>query len=140
MDSRKQVNHYHMEYQACSVSYNNSGSHFLVGCRNGKTLIFEEDQKDAENQHLTPLKNPLAGDRYKEIIEIKFSPNDKYLAVGGMDSRIFLYNGKTWEYLRTLKGHHSTINYIDFSVDGKYLQSSDSNCFLLYWDVEQGNQ
>lgn len=135
MDLRKQIGHYHMEYQACAVQYNNKGTHFIVGCRNGKALIFDDAGK---SDHLKPLDKCLPGDRFKELTEFKFSTDDKQLAVGGMDARIFIHNGETWEYLRVLKGHHATINYIDFSVDGKFQHSVDTSYSLLYWNVIEG--
>jgi microtubule-associated protein-like 5 len=42
LTTRAQIFHSHMKYQAKVVYYNNEGTKFIVGCKNGKFLIFDD--------------------------------------------------------------------------------------------------
>jgi WD40 repeat protein len=135
LTTRAQISHCHMKYQAKVVSYNNEGTKFIVGCKNGKCLIFDDT-----NSKLAPETHEIGGNRSKEISVIKFSPQDKYLAIGAHDSKILTYNAQTFEFLTTLRGHHSTITHLDFSINGEFLHSTCTSYELLFWDSQTGKQ
>ena len=55
-------------------------------------------------------------------------PNDRYNVANDYQLRV------------TLEGHTAPITNFDFTSDGKYLQSTDTNHSLLFWDLATGNQ
>jgi WD40 repeat protein len=59
------------------------------------------------------------------ISVVRFSPDGATLAVGSRDNSIYLYS-VTHQYARKGKfsKHNSGINQLDFTLDGKYLQSN----------------
>ena len=78
-------------------------------------------------------------DRTKQISEIKFSPDGKTLAVGAHDSFIFTYKAsENFALKNKLKGHHSTITHLDFSVAGGVIQSTSTSYELLYHNSDTG--
>ncbi|KAH9137683.1 hypothetical protein LEN26_005631 [Aphanomyces euteiches] len=76
------------------------------------------------------------------VSEIKFSPNNKVLAVGSHDDAIYLYeiDGKSFKKRKIFRGHHSYITHFDFSSDSKFLQSNCGAYELLFSDTSTGKQ
>ena len=70
-----------------------------------------------------------------DINSVVFSPDGKTLASGGSDSKIILWNTKTWKEKKTLKGHTKPVLYIEFSPDGKLLASTGSDNKIQIWDA-----
>ena len=85
---RKQLKRIELKYQAKTVHVSEDAKLVAVGCTNGYVIIY-----DIELNEKTIIK-----DRKKEISEVKFSPNNEYLAVGAHDSRIFVYSvNQNWK-------------------------------------------
>ncbi|RHY53715.1 hypothetical protein DYB34_004290 [Aphanomyces astaci] len=77
------------------------------------------------------------------ISEIKFSPNNATLAVGSHDNAIYLYairDNRFTKVTKVFRGHNSYITHLDFSTDGKYLQSNCGAYELLFSDANTGKQ
>lgn len=77
------------------------------------------------------IANPR--DRYKEISVVKFSPCGNFLAAGGSDTLILIYDSKTESRIRTLKGHKSALIALDWSIDSKYIHSNGFLVEDMYW-------
>lgn len=52
-----------------------------------------------------------------------WSPDGKYLAMGGDDRVVLLYSVGTWDLAGVLRGHRGSVLTLDFSPDGRYLAS-----------------
>ena len=78
----------------------------------------------------------------EEISDIKFSPNNKYCAIGSHDNKIYIYKTKTWKKKskRPLNKHSSYITHIDWSTNSKFLHSNCGAYEILFWNVESGLQ
>lgn len=83
-------------------------------------------------------------DSSEECGDVKFSPCGSRLAMGSRDNCIYLYactcnstgmHTVTLALERKLQGHSSFIAHIDWSFDGKLLQSTCGAHELLCWDV-----
>jgi WD40 repeat protein len=63
------------------------------------------------------------------------------LAVGAHDSCIILYNATTaFSRISVLRGHHSTIECLDFSLDGNTIMSNCTSYEILFFDARTGKQ
>jgi WD40 repeat protein len=71
---------------------------------------------------------------------LAFSPDGKFLASGGYDNRIRLWNPDTGKEVRILEGHQSYVNCIALSADGKWLASGSQDHDLRLWEVDTGQQ
>jgi WD40 repeat protein len=69
---------------------------------------------------------------------IVYSPDGTFLASGGYDNCVRLWDPKSGREIRVLKGHRSFVNYIALSADGKWLASGSQDADPRLWDVATG--
>jgi WD40 repeat protein len=64
------------------------------------------------------------------------------LAVGSHDNNIYIYevNGNNYKKLATCAAHKSFITNLDWSTDGKYIQSNCGAYEYLFFDATSGKQ
>jgi len=100
----------------------------LALCNNkGDLLIY-----DTDNLRLKITKK----DRKDPISLVKYSPNGRYLAVGGVDMVIYIYDSERKYNLKSkLKGHVSRVCHLDFDKDSNIIQSTSSSYDILYHDL-----
>lgn len=57
---------------------------------------------------------------------IKYSPDESKLAVGSHDNNIYIFSvsGSTYSLDGKLTGHNSFITNLDWSKDGRFIQSN----------------
>ncbi|EKX32589.1 hypothetical protein GUITHDRAFT_82168, partial [Guillardia theta CCMP2712] len=132
MDSRKQIGMRMLEDAVSSVSVSLDGNHIACGLRNGKLVILK---LRTMRPHLERKDRKLA------ILEVKYSANGKFLAAGGGDCFIDIYDVQSeYEWIGTCAGHKGSILALDWSADSKQIQSDDERGNHLYWDVESSKE
>lgn len=107
-----------------------------------------ELDKAQENESAAALLTKKKAQRKYEIVELKYSPTGDVIALGCKDNLIHLLrihgdhelvgNTVSFKHLSICRGHSSCIRNLDFSVDGKILQSTDGARELFHWDVATG--
>lgn len=144
--------------------FNSKGSFIAAGLAGGSFTIFRLESPSAKGigifsrseSGVAPqlsLQEVLhRSDCVEDISDIKFSPNDKMLAVGSHDGYIDIYGCTLSEgshlessksemrYLKRLRGHVSYVTHLDWSSDNQLLQSTCGAYEILYWDVSSGKQ
>ena len=130
----------------------------------GKPILGPDDKPEAitgpdgnpitgpdRKQILSGSAMPAIRDSTQEIAEMKFSPDDRTLAVASHDQYIYLYAAnddkygmyhpqykKTGQrYLARCQGHSATVSHLDWSIDSKMLQSNCNAYELLYWHADR---
>ena len=131
MKGRQQLHIANMNSKIRSVAFNFDGSNIAVATFEGRIKVLSSD--------LQTLVVDV-GCASKWIQSMKYSPNGSVLAVGSHDTTIYLLDTKTYSVQQKCKGHHSFITGLDFSADGKYLQSTSGDYELLFWDTSNGKQ
>jgi len=85
-------------------------------------------------------------DCVEAIDDLKFSPDGDLLAAGSHDNFIDVYQVGSlpsdeaqvaWKRKCRCVGHSSYITHLDWSKDGKVLQSNSGDYEILYWDMER---
>ncbi|MEM9540748.1 MAG: WD40 repeat domain-containing protein [Cyanobacteria bacterium P01_E01_bin.42] len=78
--------------------------------------------------------NRLEGhsDTVKDII---FSPNGKFIASGGKDKKVILWN-KSGEKIAELENHYKSITTLVFSPDSKILASGSEDNTIKLWSIK----
>ena len=85
----------------------------MLGLLNGQFIVLDSDLKAVTKR---------ADRRGKAIQCSKFSPNDAICAVGAHDQAIFTYDvAQKFKPLKKMRGSSSTIEHMDFSLDGSQL-------------------
>ena len=119
----------HLPFMASKCDVSADGKYLGVGCSNGIFLLL--DVESFQEKH-------KCKDRFKEVSDLKFSPDCKKIAVAGKDNLIIIYDVPNVSNRIICKGHHSPITSIDWSVDSKYLHSNSSLFEELFWDATSG--
>ena len=80
-------------------------------------------------------------DSQESITDIKFSPDNKTLAVASYDTKVYLYNAKDGFSKRAvIKCAESWVTHIDFTVDSQCMQISDGAHSLVFAECTNGMQ
>lgn len=86
--------------------------------------------------NIDPFK-VLTGHKYK-INYIRFSKDGRYLASGGWDDYVVVWDMKTFTKIHVLKGHTDWIREIEFSPDNKHIVSGSHDGSFKIWDLYSG--
>lgn len=108
------------------------------------SLIASRDKRGItlwEADTLKPINpNPVNG-HFSSVYSVRFSPDGKTLASGGLDGSIVLWDVETHQPLGPpLLGHTSGIWGIAFTPDGKIMASGSMDSTIILWDVEKREQ
>lgn len=116
--------------QAQSVAFSTDGVCILVGCTNGRWMIFDSQTRDLLGQHV---------DGNEPIQVIQFSPDGTMVALGSRDNQIYIYqvseDGLKYSRVGRCTGHSSYITHIDWATDSQTIRSNSGDYELLYWNA-----
>jgi len=74
-----------------------------------------------------------------QVRSIDFSPDGQYLATGGNDRFVRIWDIKTWENVQSLGKCQHWISSVAFSPAEDYLAASDHNGVVYVWDTHTWN-
>ena len=73
------------------------------------------------------------------ITSLRFTPDHKYLASGGGDHVVNVWDVKTGKkVLGPFYGHKDDVEEIEFSPDGQYMFTSSEDKTIKIWDFKTG--
>jgi len=95
----------------------------------GKVSIREKDDLNKK------VKTILDAEEWNEVI--RYSPCDKYLAVGSHDNCVYVYDiENNYSLYCKFNKHNSFVTSLDWSVDSTYIRSVCGAYEKLYFNVK----
>jgi WD40 repeat protein len=74
------------------------------------------------------------------VTRVQYSPDGRWLASGGEDHMIRIWEPSAENEVRTLQGHKGAVRGLAFSPDSKLLASASEDGTIRTWDVETGKE
>jgi WD40 repeat protein len=81
------------------------------------------------------LEERITGKAFRELSVLTISPDGYWLAVGGYDSSIYIYEILTGQIAHRLNGHETKVACLSFSPDGHKLLSAANDGQVLLWSL-----
>ncbi|KAF8293625.1 WD40 repeat-like protein [Clavulina sp. PMI_390] len=122
------------EYQGTvySVRFSAGGRLLAAGC-DGIVRIFEIQTREeicVLEHSVSTGKSPLP------VRSICFTQNGKYLAAGGDDGGISIWDLETYHAILCLAGHTGAINTLESSPDSRLIVSGSSDATVRVWETD----
>jgi WD40 repeat protein len=73
------------------------------------------------------------------VYGLAFSPDGRTVASAGADGIVQLWETRTGELRRTLKGHDGAVFTVAYSPDGRTIATGSLDTTIRLWDAENGN-
>jgi len=122
--------------QARCVDVSADGSLCAVGFRDGSFRVYKTSNWKNNWKMAAAKKGPM-----KEWLEdIKFSPDNRYIAVSSHDNKVYVFAFTEITLHCTLAASSSFISHLDWSADSRYIRTNDGNYELLYYDIADGGR
>jgi len=129
-----------LDCKSRALCWNPNGSNIAVGLggaaedgrqgRDGMILVFDSNTLELLGE---------IRDSKECIADIKFSPNEKILAVASHDRRVYLYDvSRNFELQAKCEGHSHPVLHVDFSADSEYVRSNCDGYEMIFHRVEDG--
>ena len=152
LKQRKQVHYCDMKGLGRCCGYSPDGSMIAVGYggsvtqgklkEEGLLRVYRVDRDvdgKKDEYRLTVMSDIKEAKR--AISVVRFSPDGSTLAAGARDNSIYLYSvAQQFKRKAKFSKHNAGINQLDFTTDGKALQSCCSAYEILYSDTTSGVQ
>jgi WD40 repeat protein len=94
------------------------------------TSVRVEDMSTGRSQMLHPQGGPVE--------DADLDSNGRVLAIGMHDGTVQLWNPRSGRLVRTLPGHHDSVNSVEFSPNGNLLVSASRDRDARIWDPGTG--
>uniref|UniRef100_A0ACD6A1Y7 Uncharacterized protein n=1 Tax=Avena sativa TaxID=4498 RepID=A0ACD6A1Y7_AVESA len=81
-------------------------------------------------------KAPLSKKRSQHILALAVSSDGRYLATGGMDRHIHLWDVRSREHIQAFSGHRGPVSCLAFGLDSPELFSGSYDRSIMQWNAE----
>ncbi|HEU5226903.1 MAG TPA: serine/threonine-protein kinase [Ktedonobacteraceae bacterium] len=84
-------------------------------------------------QRLSSLTTPVS-----PVVKLAWSPDERYLAAGGSDNIVRVYQYPEWKLVTTYQEHTNSIKALAWSPDGQTLASGSEDTTVRLWEPLSG--
>ena len=120
-----------------SVSWSQDGQRVVSGSIDGTARVWDVYMKNGKKIH------GIINTGHIYVFAAVFSPDETMIATGGSgDKKINIWNAKTFELVKTLKGHKEHVYSLAWTADGRTLisGSADDASGILTWNTTTWEQ
>ncbi len=132
--------------EVVSISYSPNGEQLAVGDDSGTTVVYDLRTTDDNNRETMEFGRSNTGNQIREIYTFEksstniyataYSPDGRYLAVGGSDRKVAIYDLHSGVEIHTVKTE-AAVWSVDFSPCGTRLAVGGQSIRPLIYDFEQ---
>ena len=128
------------EEKISSCFFSNDNHTIVAGGNSGHILLY-----DVKNLPVVIPKDPIIrmneeirnlDGHVRAVNSVCFSPNGEYIASGGWDNTIRIWDWEKSNEIVRLEGHDRDVLSVSFSPDGKYIASGSWETAVRLWDWE----
>ncbi|CAN6282137.1 unnamed protein product [Urochloa humidicola] len=81
-------------------------------------------------------KPPVSAKRSKHVLALAVSSDGRYLASGGLDRHIHLWDARSREHIQAFSGHRGPVSCLAFGPDSSELFSGSFDRSIMQWNAE----
>lgn len=112
-----------------SVDFYPTGSSIVIGTKKSRIVIW-----NYKSNQTTELKAE------KDVLAVAVSPDGKYIASGGNDDKVTLWDSSGGTKIRTMTGHSNNVTSLLFSPGGKQIISASADRKIIVWETGSGTR
>lgn len=107
----------------------------------GELLNKLEHPNSANSEQVfMPDGSPVESEIDTRAYDATFSQNGKYLAAGGNDTRVYIWDLDSGEIVQELEGHMTDVLSVEYISSGEELLSMSYDGTIIYWDTASGKR
>ncbi|PAV86073.1 hypothetical protein WR25_07316 [Diploscapter pachys] len=140
LDDEREISYRKHRFSPLCVAFSPDGKFIVSSGKESSIVKYNLQTRRVAGVIRKSKKNPAENEpksHYGQITAVAISPDGKYLASGGQDGLVKIWNFSTLEHLRNLHSHRDSITSLCFQQLSTNLFSASKDKTVKMWDVEQ---
>lgn len=143
IESRRIMSSFRSEQSMFCIAINPVGDLISAGDSSGKVLFWDSSTgfRTGAPQYPEPIQIPLKSEKSNStpvlVWTITFSPDGRWLAAGGGDGQIRIWDVETKKLLQTFSGSSKAVTSLSFHPRGEIIASGSLDGIVRLWNLQE---
>uniref|UniRef100_A0A1I7SCT6 WD_REPEATS_REGION domain-containing protein n=1 Tax=Bursaphelenchus xylophilus TaxID=6326 RepID=A0A1I7SCT6_BURXY len=137
VDEEKTIVYRPHRFSPVSVAISNNGRYIVSCSKDGSIVKYDQKTKKIVGKLAPQKKNPDKTLHKGQIKCVAISGDDRYIASGGDDTLIRVYQLSNLKHVKNLRGHRGPITSLAFRTGTNELYSASTDKAIRSWNLEQ---